>query len=418
MKSQPIVVILSVLAAGLITAIAYTQFLGPAPTPTEPPAVAQVQTSPDTNAVATTTATGPTLSWRQIESEDYHKYIANLRAFGCPEQTIRDIVLADINKLYADRENPLKTKPKATPENPAGETPEQKLERLRQLRTVQQEKRWAIKELLGIDLPLDLLPSSGARDYHSFEVAFKYLPAEKRDAVQMLQENYWQQSDTLKAKYDKARTPEYAKEERQLKDSLRQELAKVLTPQELEDYDLRTSTIAKQMSSNLSTYFRPTEDEFRQLYRARRDYEAALEQLSASATTAIQPGAPVDPKALAQQRAAEKQAVQQARTTAQNQMNEQLKSSLGADRYADYQRSQDRAYDLLARLGTRYSLPQETVLEAYNLQKSFKAPQGGTDQAAARAEAQKQLNDQLTTILGEQAARGYRRVQGGTVPIN
>src|SRR5437868_6638046 len=29
--------------------------------------------------------------WSQIESSDYRAYIANLRAIGCPEPTIRDI---------------------------------------------------------------------------------------------------------------------------------------------------------------------------------------------------------------------------------------------------------------------------------------------------------------------------------------
>src|SRR2546426_2113445 len=33
--------------------------------------------------------------WRQLETEDYRAYIARLRAIGCPEQTIRDIVIAD-----------------------------------------------------------------------------------------------------------------------------------------------------------------------------------------------------------------------------------------------------------------------------------------------------------------------------------
>ena len=32
-------------------------------------------------------------SWRDVESPDYPVYIANLRAIGCPEQTIRDIIM-------------------------------------------------------------------------------------------------------------------------------------------------------------------------------------------------------------------------------------------------------------------------------------------------------------------------------------
>ncbi|HWQ91486.1 MAG TPA: hypothetical protein VN673_07425, partial [Clostridia bacterium] len=42
-------------------------------------------------------------SWREVESPDYATYIANLRDIGCPEQTIRDIIIADVNALYSKR---------------------------------------------------------------------------------------------------------------------------------------------------------------------------------------------------------------------------------------------------------------------------------------------------------------------------
>src|SRR4051812_6817760 len=34
-------------------------------------------------------------SWKEVESPDYPTYIANLRDIGCPEPTIRDIIIAD-----------------------------------------------------------------------------------------------------------------------------------------------------------------------------------------------------------------------------------------------------------------------------------------------------------------------------------
>src|SRR5213080_904609 len=40
-------------------------------------------------------------SWRSVESDDYPTYVANLREIGCPEQTIRDIIIADVNGLYS-----------------------------------------------------------------------------------------------------------------------------------------------------------------------------------------------------------------------------------------------------------------------------------------------------------------------------
>lgn len=38
--------------------------------------------------------------WTQLESQDYRTYVRNLRAFGCPEATLRAIVVADVDRRY------------------------------------------------------------------------------------------------------------------------------------------------------------------------------------------------------------------------------------------------------------------------------------------------------------------------------
>ena len=43
------------------------------------------------------------LTWQDIESTNYPGYVANLRGIGCPESTIRDIIVADINQMFARR---------------------------------------------------------------------------------------------------------------------------------------------------------------------------------------------------------------------------------------------------------------------------------------------------------------------------
>ena len=43
--------------------------------------------------------------WDDVESDDYPIYIANLREIGCPESTIRDIIAAEVNQLYAKRQS-------------------------------------------------------------------------------------------------------------------------------------------------------------------------------------------------------------------------------------------------------------------------------------------------------------------------
>jgi hypothetical protein len=40
------------------------------------------------------------LRWSQLYSSDYHNYVKNLRAIGCPEPTVRAIVTADVDSVY------------------------------------------------------------------------------------------------------------------------------------------------------------------------------------------------------------------------------------------------------------------------------------------------------------------------------
>src|SRR6188508_1706822 len=42
-------------------------------------------------------------TWQQVESPDYAVYVANLRSLGMPNTTIRDIILADVDQLFAQR---------------------------------------------------------------------------------------------------------------------------------------------------------------------------------------------------------------------------------------------------------------------------------------------------------------------------
>src|SRR3989442_340408 len=70
--------------------------------PISPQSSALVSEKTMTNTV-TIAAPAKLLDWRTVESDDYKKYIANLRAVGCPEKTVRDVIIADVNELYRQR---------------------------------------------------------------------------------------------------------------------------------------------------------------------------------------------------------------------------------------------------------------------------------------------------------------------------
>jgi hypothetical protein len=98
-----------------------------------PPATLPTELS---SANSSNTATR-TFNWSELESEDYRTYITNLRRIGCPEQTIRDIITADVAGLYAPRRKKLESD-SAHGQNLA-----------EQLLALRQEETWVVATLLG-----------------------------------------------------------------------------------------------------------------------------------------------------------------------------------------------------------------------------------------------------------------------------
>ena len=66
------------------------------PKPEAPPVVQPVSAAP--------------FHWDQLYSKDYHVYVKNLRAVGCPEPTLRAIVTADVDSVYQILGNQLEQK--------------------------------------------------------------------------------------------------------------------------------------------------------------------------------------------------------------------------------------------------------------------------------------------------------------------
>lgn len=102
-------VVINVLLAGLVFYLLYSAHpagnvsaVAVAAPDSVPP---QLQTPPP----PTQSSAAPRFRWSQLESSDYHIYIANLRGVECPEQTIRDIITADVDEaFYAPRREQLK----------------------------------------------------------------------------------------------------------------------------------------------------------------------------------------------------------------------------------------------------------------------------------------------------------------------
>jgi hypothetical protein len=203
----------------------------------------------------------PPFLWAEVESADYRQYIANLRAVGCPEGTLRDIIAADLNQLFAAKAaqiwKPAEPAPywrKAANDRPA---PDQSKE----LNALAKEQSAILQDLLGTRINQQELVDRVYLQFHCTEKELAFLPAQKREAAlqatavldQEMQEDpegYWENRSRLFTRKMEV-------------------LANVLSPAELTEFRLRNSPAAENLRME-TQYFDCTPDDFQKLVDARK----------------------------------------------------------------------------------------------------------------------------------------------------
>jgi hypothetical protein len=344
-------------------------------------------------------------TWRFIESTDFKQYIANLRAVGCPEQTIQDIIIAEVNKLYAGKEAELRLRPEhLKPWETFGVSTRVAMDRERRLRQLLREKRALLKDLLGIDVSVEI-PQSFAglsrRDQSRYDEALAKLPEGKREFVRAIQEQYWDKTEELEARTMGFWEAQDNEERRRLRAELRGSLAKTLTPDELLDYDIGTSSNASRYRTEMAAV-NVTDQEFRELFKARHAVDEELNYANVDIT---------NPEANRKRSA-----------DAQRALQETVKSILGEQRYADYQRSRDGQFRNLARLAQETGLPSETAIKAWDVQRLARDESNRLrsnpdltpeqrDQSMRQMQAE--LDAAMTQLLGKEAFDRFQQNYGG-----
>jgi hypothetical protein len=346
--------------------------------------------------------------WRQLESEDYKSYIERLRSIGCPEQTIRDIIIADLDKLLAPRVQAIYGR---RPEVKYWQPEEEELandhdhrEWTKQERAIDQEKRQVVEELMGVDLVRERLKQKGQADYYERRLGF--LSEEKRGPVRMLLEQYdereqairdkeWQDGEILNAG-DRA-------ELRRLQEERRARLAGVLSPAEQEQFDLWLSPTANAVRHDFYG-MNGTEEEFLTVYKLRKAFDEHWSRYDAEMMGDLQ---------------------RQQWEQAQRDLDAQIRQQLGEQRYADLKIATDEDFHHLNATVSRFKLPRERAREVYELKKSLQEMRETVQANPALATGQKEqalrgMADETEKIvrdlLGEKAFNYYlRRGQGSWI---
>ncbi len=182
----------------------------------------------------------------------------------------------------------------------------------------------------------------------------------------------------------------------------RADLERLLTPEELLNYDLRNSAGAHRLRSRLGG-FSATEDEFRTLYPA---FKAAAE-----ATTALNAPQRVN---LAEAR--------RLREETDRRLDDELRRVLGEARYLEFKDANDHELRQTRAFTASLNLPPQVATEVIAIQREFGPKLGAIDrdrdltpnQRDARAsDLGLEARDRLVRILGSAGFEAYKRQGGG-----
>lgn len=228
------------------------------------------------HAASGETTNWPKFDWRLVESEDYRTYVKNLRDIGCPEQTVRDIVTADVMQAFAARRA-------AVAALRYGEFKFHEFDDgadagfARNRRAVDEATKAALRELIGTEE----LPASTAWAWKAaaLEQQLAFLPDDKyRAALEILLRN-GELDIALPHGISGNRLTAAQADELQLRletfDRRRSELLQVLTPEEYEQMDMRISWTGDNLRQAMAK-FHPTEAEFTAIFREWRAHDVRI----------------------------------------------------------------------------------------------------------------------------------------------
>jgi len=343
--------------------------LTPLPAPAAPPASSAVTPPPAPPARTN-------FHWRQVESTDYLAYIANLRAIGCPEETIRDIIVADVNKLFAPRYSALTA---SAPELAWwGRFDKNKPVRAAlaaALRALNEEKMALLVRLLGSSAGAEFAFTETSAAAVREQNSFAFLPESKRIAVHDLISRYQALREWSEAQWKGLPSDERNAKEKELLAARTRELAALLTPEEMHEFALRDSPASDDLRREFGRSDL-TEAEFRKLFELYDNFHQKLPDV---------------------------------RTEDVKRLEEDYAAALGPDRLADLKRENDRTWRGLQDLAAEQNLTPDSLRQAYSIKQEY---QEKMVEAVRRMFADPQQNPQPVRDLAAEMDRRLEPIIG------
>jgi len=329
------------------------------------PVVAVTNSAP--RAPKTLASADKKFGWQDVTNETYLDYVASLRSAGCPEKQVRNIVISDLNELFDQRrlEHAIKTDSQWwKAETFMGFLPMQAVGNA----NFDEERRTLLTKILGEDAAESTkLPSLSGGAVNLTGPVLGALPLETWNSVQEICARASDRAQALAMQ--RINEPGGANDNidaAKMRDQTRQDLSKVLTPEQVEEFLLRYSHNAMKLRQDLRG-IEVTPDEFRKIFHAIDPLEHQMQ---------VDYGGP---EALSQKQ----------REQLEAQRDRAMKEVLAPERYAQYLATKDPVYKQAQMMAMQYGMNARAIQALYDMQKSLESKRTKIAQDSAMTPEQK-----------------------------
>jgi len=286
------------------------------------------------------------------------------------------------------------------------------MEQARELADFGKEQQKQLKQLFG-DAPESIY----------LRLNYPFLSADKAARLAEVQSDYGDLQMRVIQEMSGFRMPDDEAKARLLAEEQQRDIQALLTPEEQAENNLRNSPTAQTVQFRLSG-LDATEDEYKTLYALQSAFDEKYPDSEGDMRLALRISGIYTLTGA------------DARAQAQKELDAQIKSALGDERYAQYQRAQRNDYRTLQAAAQRFNLAPETVAQTYQVREtaaseaariSGDASLDANQKTQAYAALADQATDQIRASLGDEIGDAYinnalswlkQLPQGGTVRVS
>ncbi len=343
------------------------------PAPLETPEPVRSPVLENTDAVANAIGAEP-------PGDSYADLAATLTRLGVPEDTVKALVLAAIDRDIDDVRWPLEV------QTPYWKKPDRnRFEMVQAVIDAEDKRRRLILDLFGEDAVDDPLFADLFKPYND---SLAFLSSDKQIALDGLVRSNRALQTELRSEGLLRETRE---EMRIVADDLERSLRELLTNDEYHEYQLRESRTAEAMRQSMEG-FDYGEQEFRDIFsiRSKMDFDAIRESGGG----------------------------REAFVEARQATDSEIRNYLGDKRYEEFSRLQDPAYRSLQAIGERYGASEDEMIEVYAITSDINdraralASGGGVSRQELRSrisQMQAAAHEEIVDVVGDEIAESVRQ---------